>query len=283
WRLGPPVQRVVHDVAADWTDPESREPLLEASALRLDADLMPLLGANPRLEIHGVAVEGLHARLVQTGAHASWMPPGYEGEPPPPVPIPPPTDTAPPPDAWVIHSIDVRDSVVDYTKDGDSYRIDVANRAIANIAPDKPVPIDSKVTVTQGDAVTSLNAAAKVTFNPTFSRWSLRDVALSGDSKAIGGPFDAKLDADVDTTAETVMIPRADAKLGDVDVRGTLSGSGILTKPSFTGRIELPTQNLAKLLAPFDVEVTESVGVRGEFAADADNVALRDAELEYGP
>src|SRR5262245_29043882 len=282
WRLWPPVQLVVHDVAADWTDPGSSDPLLKASAVRLDADLLPLLGANPRLEIHGVAVEGLHARLVQTGAHANWMPPGYEGEAVPPVPIPPPTDTAPPADAWVIHSIDVRDSVVDYAKDGDSYRIDVAKLAIANIAPDKPVPIDGKVTVTRGDTVTSLDAAAKVTFNPTFSRWSLRDVALSGDSAVIGGAFDAKLDADVDTTAETLMVPRADAKIGDVDVRVTVSGTGIVTKPSYTGRVELPTQNLAKLLAPFDVNIAEPVGVRGDFAADKDNVALRDAEIEYG-
>jgi AsmA protein len=125
WRLWPPVQLVVHDVAADWQDPGT-EPLVSARAVRLDADLTPLLGANPRLVIHGVAVEGLHARLTQSGEATNWMPPGYVGEAPPPVPIPPPTDTPTPADQWVIDAIDVRDSVIDYTEDGDAYRIDIA-------------------------------------------------------------------------------------------------------------------------------------------------------------
>ena len=280
WRLWPPVQLVVRDVAADWNDPGA-EPLVQAVTLRLDADLWPLLGSDPKLVIHGVAIEGLHARLEQTGETANWLPPGYEGKAPPPIPVPPPTDTPAPPDAWVVDALDLRDSRIDYTEDGETVRVDIAKLAISGIAPERAVPVDASLVATVGDDTIAVDANGTVTFDAAFTRWNLRDVSLEGTSKTLGAPFTAHLDAEVDVTAETFTLPRAELEVAGVSATLTANGNDFLTTPRVSGTIDLPVQNLAQALAPFDVTLDESVGVRGQFEADEKAVRLRDAEVRY--
>ncbi len=102
WRLWPPVQLLAAGVSADWDDPD-QAPLLQVAELRLDADLLPLLSAKPKLKVDGVVIDGLHANLIQTGDTANWTPPGYS-DVPPPVPVPPPSDATTPTN-WEIGGI----------------------------------------------------------------------------------------------------------------------------------------------------------------------------------
>src|SRR5258705_13853925 len=64
WRLWPPVQLVADGVSADWSA-DTKQPLLQARTLRLNAKLWSLIGKNPKLVIQGITVDGLRANLVQ--------------------------------------------------------------------------------------------------------------------------------------------------------------------------------------------------------------------------
>ncbi|TDJ40618.1 MAG: AsmA family protein [Gammaproteobacteria bacterium] len=242
WRLWPPVQLLAADVSADWNDPD-HAPLLHVAELRLDADLLPLLSANPKLKIDGIVIDGLQAKLVQTGDVANWTPPGY-ADVPPPVPIPPP-GSATTPTNWEIGGIALTNSVIDYTVDGDHTRVEIDALRLSGLAPGQAIPLSVRAHISAPPGAPEASAAATL---------------------------DVELDATLRTDAAFTRWDITDGTLTLADALFTfsLAASELSTVPDVRGRLELLKQPIPALLRVLEIEHDGAVGFGFDFDATLD-------------
>jgi AsmA protein len=230
WRLWPPVQLLAAGVSADWDDPD-QDPLLQVAELRLDADLLPLLSASPKLKVDGISIDGLQAKLVQTGEVANWTPPGYPGVPPP-VPVPPPSSAAP--TNWEIGGIALTDSVIDYTVDGEHTRVEIDALRLSGLAPEQAIPLSLRARITTAEVTLDVELDAALRTDVAFTRWDITDGTLI---------------------------------LADAPLAFTLAVSELETAPAVRGRLELPTQPIPVLMQVAGIEHDGPVGFGFDFDA----------------
>jgi AsmA protein len=230
WRLWPPVQLLAAGVSADWDDPD-QDPLLQVAELRLDADLLPLLSASPKLKVDGISIDGLQAKLVQTGEVANWTPPGYPSVPPP-VPVPPPNSAAP--TNWEIGGIALTDSVIDYTVDGEHTRVEIDALRLSGLAPERAIPLSLQARISTAEVTLDVELDAALRTDVAFTRWDITDGSLI---------------------------------LADAPLAFTLAVSELETAPAVRGRLELPTQPIPLLMQVAGIEHDGPVGFGFDFDA----------------
>lgn len=279
WRLWPPVQLVAERVSADWTA-GTQQPLLQARALRLDADVWSLLGRNPKLIIEGVAVDGLHARLVQTGDHANWMPPGQNGAVVPPIPIPPPSSNPSAP--WEVASLAISDALIDYVVDGQATQIDIDALHTSGIAPGKRFPLHAKLTVSNDSYTIPLTIAAQLTVDAGVSQWQIDAIDIDGVFGQPGVPFHLKANARLDSEQGSFELTDATAEVGKLAATLDVTATNLLTTPRYTGHVDLPQQNLDSVAMLFDTRIDAPVGLKTAFVATEERLDLNGLELRYG-
>jgi len=217
WRIWPPVQLVANDVVADWVaDPQ--DPMLTAKTLRLDADLTPLLSRDPKLVVQGVAIDGLHATLAQTGELANWTAPKHAG--PVVAPIAAATATVDAATPWEIANVTLSDSVIDYVADGESTHVAIEALHLSGIAPTKSSPLHAKLTVTRAQRTVPLTIAANVSFDPSLTHWRIDDIDVGGivaaqaERSPVGPTFKFTGNANIDAGASTVDLSQARLEFG---------------------------------------------------------------------
>jgi AsmA protein len=279
WRLWPPVQLVAENVSADWRA-DAAEPMLQARSLRLTANLMGLIGGERKLIVQGVAVDGLHAHLVQNGDVANWMPPGEAGVVKP-VPIPPPREagaTTP----WQVDSIAIDDAVIDYTVDGQATGIDIDALYLSDIAPGKAFPLRAKLAVDNAGEKIGLAIDAKLQVDDAIAQWQITDLDISGAYGASQLPFQLQADAALDTSAGTLQVNDGRLRVADVAGKFDVAATELLGEPSYSGHLDLPTQRLDSIAALFDTTFTEPVGVTTAFKATDQRIDLSGLTLHYG-
>jgi uncharacterized protein involved in outer membrane biogenesis len=211
WRLWPPVQLVAHDVVADWTaDPQ--DPLLAAKTLRLDADIAPLLSREPKLVVQGIAIDGLHATLVETGEHANWTPPPHAGPAVAPIAaILAAADLATP---WEVEDVTLRDSLVEYVDDDATTQVAIEALHLNGIGPGKAAPLHAKLTVKEPSREIPATIAAKVSFDTALARWQIADIDIGGVIHEPAQSFKFVGNAVIDTGAPTIDISNARLEFG---------------------------------------------------------------------
>src|SRR5262245_27637272 len=212
WRLWPPVQLVANDVVADWVaDPH--DPMLAAKTLRLNADLWALLSREPKLIVQGIAIDGMHAMLIQSGEHANWTPPQDAGPVVAPMVVAAlaTTDVATP---WEVANVALRDSVIDYVADDETTQIAIDALHLSDIEPGKAVPLHAKLIVKQPTREIPATIAANVTFDAGFARWRITDIDVSGMTGEPGSTFKFAGTAAVDTDASTIDLSNARLEIG---------------------------------------------------------------------
>ncbi len=277
WRLWPPVQLVAEDVRADWSA-DATEPLLRARTLRLSADLWQLLNRNPKLVIQGATFDGLHAHLMQQGTHANWMPPDYEGDALPPIPIPPPaSDDARAP--WEVANLAFNDAVIDYTVDGATTRITIDALHTSGIAPEREFPLFAKLVIDTDAGTTALNIVAKLQFDSTVVQWQVAQLDLDGLHGAL--PFNITATADFNSLAGTFALRDTHVQLGEVKAQLALEAVQLLGDAQFKGRFDLPQQSLDSIAALLGVRVEQPLGLQTDFVASNNHIEFNDLQLRY--
>ncbi|MCK4609114.1 MAG: AsmA family protein [Gammaproteobacteria bacterium] len=93
----------------------------------------------------------------------------------------------------------------------------------------------------------------KLTLNPQKQRYLLQDLDLKSQLKtpAVTKPLSLKITANVnlDLTAETFSTDNLSLQLNNFVAKGAVTGTQIITAPSYSGNLQIPTFDLKALLA----------------------------------
>lgn len=269
WRLWPPVRLVAEDIAADWQTP-GESPLVHIESLELDADLLPLITGDKRLNVSGVNITGLTATLVERAGKANWSPPGAAKREAPPVPVgaAPADESA----AWAVDVVTLRDSRIDYDIDGELTRLDIDEIIVANVAPGATSPTKATLRVTTGERTIDVDARADVTTATSAVRIENGELeaTLTPPSIPVSATFSATYDLDrerlaveFDAGIETFTIP--------TEGEPVALGAGGFAAVAFAAPAIANDPSLDEPILP--LEAIRAVDWNGE---------LRIARLDYG-
>ncbi len=267
-------------------------PFARVEETEVRVKLLPLLGRE--LEVKTIRIQDLTLNLARNAQGATnWddLTAGAQDSAPQAGKDPAPSQTGSPLAVLAVGGLEIQNAAVswDDRQQDRSVALENLNLSVGAIQPDDPFDMDMSCTIRSREpaleADITLETRARVA--KSLDRFTLNDLVLgvTASGGAVPGntaDLDLSADVELDMAGESLSVQELQLALYELTLTGNVSGSKILSQPSFRGELDLrefsPKDLLRELGQPpletSDPEVLTRLSARAGFAATPTSVTL---------
>ena len=267
-------------------------PFARVEETEVRVKLLPLLGRE--LEVKTIRIQDLTLNLARnTQGVTNWddLTAGDQAPTPQAATDQTPSQAGSPLAVLAVGGLEIRNAAVSWEdrQQDRSVALENLNLSVGAVQPDDPFDVDMSCTIRSREpaleADITMETRARVA--KSLDRFTLTDLvlAIAASGGAVPGntaDLDLSADVELDMAGQTLSVQELQLALYELTLTGNVSGSKILSQPSFQGELDLrefsPKDLLQELGQPpletTDPEALTRLSAKAGFAATATSVTL---------